>query len=106
MAEPDGHSELFTWNHFDYGKQKPPQDYLYRYDRDTFGGLDRTVEISEKDAPAVKLRLCRGLDTVEGLARGQDSPLCQQLLSPHPERRPVTTPPGNNHGHSAPPGAH
>jgi hypothetical protein len=104
MAEPDGHSELFTWNHFDYGKQKPPLDYIYRYDRDSFGGLDRTVEISEKEAPAVKLRLCRGQDTVEGLARGQDSPLCQQLVNPRPERHPVTTPPGNNRGHSAPPG--
>jgi hypothetical protein len=106
LAEGDGHVELCTWNHFDYGKQKPPTDILYRYDRDPFSGLDRTVTLGGEEADALKLRLCRGQDTVQGLERGQDSPLCQALVNPHPERRPVTTPPANNRGRSVPPGSH
>lgn len=105
MAEGDGHVELCTWNHFDYGKQKDATDVLYRYDRDPFSGLDRTVTLTGKDAEAMKLRLCRGQDAVQGLARGQDSPLCQSMVNPRPERRPVTTPPANNRGRSVP-GAH
>jgi hypothetical protein len=106
MAEGDGHVELCTWNHFDYGKQKSPTDVLYRYDRDPFSGLDRTAALSGKAADEMKLRLCRGQDAVQGLARGQDSPLCQALVNPHPERRPLTTPPANNRGRSVPPGSH
>lgn len=106
MAEGDGHVELCTWNHFDYGKEKEPTDVLYRYDRDPFSGLDRTAALTGKQADAMKLRLCRGQDAVQGLARGQDSAFCQSLVNPHPERRPVTTPPANNRGRSVPPGSH
>ena len=45
-------------------------------------------------------------DAVPDLQRGQDSPLCQQMTKPLGERRPVTTPPANNRGKSAPPRAH
>ncbi len=106
MAEGDGHVELCTWNHFDHGKQEESADVLYRYDRDPFSGLDRTVVLTGKQADEMKLRLCRGQDAVGGLARGQDSLLCQSLVNPHPERRPVTTPPANNRGRSIPPGSH
>jgi len=53
----------------------------------------------------MKLRVCRTADAMPGLARGQDSPLCRQLINPKPERKPVTTPPANNHGKSVPPGS-
>jgi len=106
MAEGDGHVELCTWNHFDYGNQKEPGDVLYRYDRDPLSGLDRSAALTGKQADAMKLRLCRGQDAVQGLARGQDSALCQSLVNPRPERRPVTTPPANNRGRSVPPGSH
>jgi len=106
LAEGDGHVELCTWNHFDYGKQKPPTDVLYRYDRDPFSGLDRTAALSGEEAGEMKLRLCRAQDAVQGLARGQDSALCQALVNPRGERHPVTTPPANNRGRSVPPGAH
>ena len=102
VAEGDGHTELVTWNHFDYGKQKPPQDMLYRYDRDPVSGIDRTALLSGQEAGNMKHRLC-SQDVVQGLSRGLDSPLCEQLF-PHPERHPVTTPPANNRGRSAPPG--
>ena len=102
MAEGDGHVELCTWNHFDHGKQKASTDVLYRYDRDPFSGLDRTATLTGQQADAMKPRLCRGQDAVQGLARGQDSPFCQQFLNPRPERRPVTTPPANNRGRSMP----
>jgi hypothetical protein len=105
LAEGDGHVELCTWNHFDYGKQKPPTDVLFRYDRDPFSGLDRTVALTGDPADAMKLRLCRGQDAVQGLARGQDSPLCQSLVNPRTDRHPVTTPPANNRGRSVPPGS-
>jgi hypothetical protein len=106
MGGADGRALLATWNHFEYGKQKPPADTLFRYDVDPMTGMDRTADLTKEDSTAMKLRLCRGQDTVQGLARGQDSDLCQQLLGTQPQRKPVTTPPANNHGQSAPPRAH
>jgi hypothetical protein len=61
--------------------------------------------LSGKDADAIKPRLCRPQDALPGLARGQDSPLCQQFVNPRQQRKPVTTPPSNNRGRSVPPGA-
>jgi len=105
LAEPNGRQLLGTWSHFDYGKQKDPEDFVYRYDLDPFSSLERTQLLSGKDAESMKQRLCGGQGAVPGLARGQDSPLCLETLHPRPERKPVTTPPANNHGKSAPPGA-
>ena len=34
LAEPDGRTLMATWSHFDYGRQKPPDDFVYRYDVD------------------------------------------------------------------------
>jgi hypothetical protein len=96
-AEGDGHVALFIWSHLDYGKQKAPEDYIFRFDRDPFSGLDRTVELTGEQLKQTEMRICRGQDAVEGMMRGQDSEVCQQLL-PRAERHPVTTPPGNNHG--------
>jgi hypothetical protein len=105
LAGENGVAQLATWNHFDYGKQKDPGDFVYRYDLDSFSGLERTLPLSGKDSDAMKLRLCRGQDAVSGLARGQDAELCQQMLKPFQQRKLVTTPPANNRGKSAPPGA-
>jgi len=105
MAEPNGRELMATWSHFDYGKQKPPADFVYRYDQDTVSGLERTEALGGKDAEAMKLRLCSGQGALPGLARGQDSALCQQLVPQRVERKPVTTPPANNRGNSMPPGA-
>ena len=88
MGEGDGHVELCTWNHFDHGKGKPPDDFIYRYDLDPFSDLERTVALTGKAADAMELRLCRGQDAVDGLARGQDSALCQDLLKPQPHASP------------------
>lgn len=99
-----GHVEMCTWNHFDYGKTKPPQDFLFTYDQDPFSGLGRSVELTGKNADAMKSRLCRGEDAIQALERGQDSPLCQQYLHAQYQRQPVTTPPANNQGRSVPPG--
>ena len=105
MSSGNGLAELCTWNHFDFGKQKPPSDTIFCYDVDPFSGLDRTVEVTGREKEeAMELRLCRGQDTVQGVARGQDSALCQQLLNKEPQRRPATTPPANNLGRSSPPG--
>jgi hypothetical protein len=105
MAEPNGTEFIDTWNHFDYGKAKDAEDFIYQYDLDPYQGLERTEILANKEGEAMKQRLCRAQDAVPGLARGQDSPLCQQILKPRYERKPVTTPPPNNHGRSAPPGS-
>jgi hypothetical protein len=101
MSGAENRAYLCTWNHFDYGKQRQPSDTIFRYDVDAMTGLERTVELTREDAEAMKLRLCRGQDAIQGLERGQDSDLCLQLLGKQPQRRPVTTPPANNRGQSA-----
>ena len=98
VAEPNGRELVYTWSHFDYGKDKEPSDSIFRYEVDPRSGLERTLPILGKEAEAVKVRICRGQDAIPGLARGQDSALCQQIAGTKPERRPVTTPPANNHG--------
>ncbi len=109
LTDPGGRSQLVTWNHFDYGKQKPPSDTVFSFDVDPMTGIERTVELTKADAKsreetrAMELRLCRGQDAVQGLERGQDSQVCAELLDAQPQRKPVTTPPANNRGRSAPP---
>jgi hypothetical protein len=87
MADPNGHELVGTWSHFDYGKQKPAEDYVYQYDVDPWSGLDRTQLLSKKEADAMKRRLCLAADTVSGLASGQDSALCQQTLKPESQHK-------------------
>jgi hypothetical protein len=103
LAEPDGRQLVGTWNHFDYGKQKPAEDFVFRYDLDSFSGLERTQLLSGKEAEAMKQRLCLTQGGAGGLARGQDSALCEQTAHPRTERRPTTSPPPNNQGRSVPP---
>ncbi len=105
LNEPNGVQLMGTWNHFDYGDLKPAEDAVYRYDLDPWSGLERTQILSGKEAEAMKQRLCGAQGVVPTLARGQDSMLCQQMLKPRMERKPVTSPPSNNQGRSAPPGA-
>jgi hypothetical protein len=105
LSEPNGRQLIGTWNHFDYGAEKKPEDIVYRYDLDPFSGLERTQMLMGKEAEAMKQRLCGAPSVAPELARGQDSSLCQQTLKPNLARKPVTTPPANNHGRSVPPGA-
>jgi hypothetical protein len=84
LADPNGHEVVGTWNHLDYGKAKAPEDYVYQYDVDASNDLERTQVLSGKSAEAMKRRICVGSDAVTGLARGQDSSLCQaKIQSPH-----------------------
>jgi len=80
LADPNGHELLATWSHFDYGKQKPAEDYLYQYDSDPWSRVDRTQLVANKDAETMKHRLCSVTEAVAGLAHGQDSDLCRDLL--------------------------
>lgn len=82
LPEGGDQTAMFTWNHFDYGPHRHPEDFIYRYDVDPFSGLDRTVLLSGPEASAIKLRLCNAQNAVPGVARGQDSLLCQELLHP------------------------
>jgi hypothetical protein len=76
----NGIAQLVTWNHFDYGPGKPPGDSIFRYDVDPFSGLDRTAVVSGKQLDATRIALCSAQDAVTGLARGQDSDLCGEVL--------------------------
>ena len=105
LVEPNGRQLMATWSRFDHGADEDPVDSVFRYDLDPFSGLERTQLLSGKEADAMKQRLCIAPSVIPGLARGQDSALCQQTVKPRPERRPVTTPPGNYHGLSQPPKA-
>jgi len=104
LAGPDGRELVGTWNHFDYGKVKPAEDFVYRYDLDPFSHLERMLLLGGKEADGMKQRLC-GFQGTGLVARGQDSALCQQTVHARPERRPTTTPPANNQGRSVPPGS-
>lgn len=106
LADSNGRETLGTWNHLDYGSQKPAEDFLYRYDLDPATGIERTQLLFGKDAAGMKDRLCLAQNTVPGTSRGQDSSLCPQTQKAHPGRKPVTTPPANNKGRSIPPGTH
>jgi len=115
LTDLTGHSVLGTWSHYDYGKTKAPEDFVFAYSVDGGSGLEQTQALSGKPADAMKERLCRlnaGQSTSAAadpataiLARGQDSELCQELLGTakgRPTRRPTTTPPANNRGRSTP----
>ena len=105
IAEPNGREFIATWSHFDYDNKKPSNDVVFRYDLDPSSRQERSLQLLKGDAEAMELRLCRAQDAVPDLQRGQDSPLCRQLIAPITERKPVTTPPANNHGQSTPPRA-
>ena len=104
LGGPGGQEIEGTRNHYDNGKEKPAEDFVYRYDLDPVSNLERTLLLSGKDTEPMKQRLCSFQGT-GSLARGQDSALCQQNVHARPERRPTTTPPANNQGRSVPPGA-
>ena len=108
MADSNGHEVLGTWNHLDYGKAKPAEDAVYRYDVDPQSDMERNQLLSGHDAANMKDHLCHGQDFVPGLSRGQDSTLCEAPVpqKSHYEGKPVTTPPTNNQGQSRPPGKH
>lgn len=82
LAENNGHEIIGTWNHFDYGKLKPPEDFVYQYDVDPANYTERTLPLIGKTADALKHRICAGTDAVTGLARGQDAPICLPFKGP------------------------
>lgn len=102
MVDGAGRGVLGTWDHFDYGEQKPAEDVVYQYDVDPVSGLERMLRLVGRDADAMEQRLCRAQDAVSGLARGQDSALCAETLRAQYQRTPITTPPANNRGQSFP----
>ena len=102
LTQPNSRSMMCTWNHIDHDKQKP-EDIVACYDLDPATGHERMQSFTRTQALPIKQRICSALSPIPGMARGQDAPLCQQTINAHPERKPVTTPPANNHGQSAPP---
>lgn len=105
FSDSYGHETLGAWNHIDYGNGKPAEDAVYRYDIEPSSDIERSQLLSGHDATNMKDHLCHPQDAVPGLLRGQDGPLCQAPPKPRYERKPVTTPPANNHGQSRPPGS-
>jgi hypothetical protein len=114
LTEPPGRDVLATWSHYDYGKTKPAEDYVFEYSVDPASGLEQTQRLGDPHAQEMEQRLCKADPgqadpALAELARGQDSEVCRQLVPKdakgRPMRRPVTTPPANNHGQSTPPGS-
>jgi len=114
LTEPPGRDILATWSHYDYGKAKPAEDFLFEYSVDPASGLEQTQGLTGDHAEGMEMRLCKAdpaqIDpALAELARGQDSPICRELVQAQaisrPGRRPATTPPANNHGQSLPPPA-
>lgn len=87
LADANGHELLATWSHFDYGKDKSAEDFLYEYDADPWSRLDRTQLIANKEAEALKLRLCRATDGISNVRSGQDSDVCHETLGTGEARR-------------------
>lgn len=104
LEELNGQQEMATWSHYDYGQEKDPEDYVFRFDVDPQSGLERTELLSNKDGEAMKQRICSVQGAPASLARGQSGPMCQEMAHGRPERKPVTTPPAHNRGRSVPPG--
>jgi hypothetical protein len=103
LTDLNGNQYVATWSHLDYGKSKPAEDFLYRYDLEPFMHVERTQLISGKAMDPLKQKLCSVPATTPGMARGQDSSPCVQTVHPAPQRRVVTTPPPNAQGRSVPP---
>ena len=82
VANPNGDELAGAWTHIDHGAGQQPEDFLYQYDVDPWSGLDRVQPVAEKQTPAMKQRLCSAQDAVPGLARGQDSELCSEMVHP------------------------
>ena len=102
FAEPNGREFIATWSHFEYGGNKKPDDYVFRYDLDPFNGLERELPLAGKDATDMESRICVGQGAIADLERGQDSAACAKF-KPASERKPVTLPPANNRGQSSVP---
>lgn len=103
LTDLDGRQFMSTWNHFDYGTEKDPEDFVYRFDVDPASGLERMDRLGNKESMPVRMKLCQAQGGK--LAWGQDTDVCQELVGKKPERKPVTTPPAHNRGRSVPPGA-
>ena len=85
LTEPPGRNVLATWSHYDYGKAKPVEDYVFEYSVDPASGLEQTQRLGDPHAEAMEERLCKanpgGTDpALAELARGQDSELCRQMV--------------------------
>lgn len=82
LADSNGLEEVGTWNHLDFGSEKPPEDYVYLYDVNPTDYAERTQLLHGPQADVLKRRICLGSDAVSGLERGQDSLLCQFFKLP------------------------
>ena len=114
LTEPPARDVLITWNHFDDGKTKPAEDFVFQYSVDPSTGLEQTQALSGTHAQLMMPRLCmanpaQADPSMAELARGQDSDMCRALVEAQgktrPGRRPTVTPPANNHGQSTPGGS-
>lgn len=119
LRELPGRDVLATWSHFDYGNQKPAEDFVFEYSVDPSSTLEQTQGLSGDHAQQMMQRLCKADpgqadSSLAELAHGQDSQACAELSgSPKASRAKAklsrhvtTTPPANNHGQSSPPGGH
>ena len=90
MMGEDGRALLVTWSHFQQKKGAPGgEDYLFEYDVDPASGRERVRPIYGADAPPLKLRLCKAEGEALGIAAGQDSASCTQIVKPTAPKAPA-----------------
>ena len=80
MMGEDGRALLVTWSHFQQKKGVTGEDYLFEYDVDPASGRERVRPIYGADAPPLKLRLCKAEGQALGIAAGQDTASCTQIV--------------------------
>jgi len=80
MVGEDGRAILVTWSHFEQKNVKQAEDYLFEYDVDPASGRERVRPIYGADARPLKVRLCKAEGEALGIAAGQDTASCTQLV--------------------------
>jgi hypothetical protein len=80
MVGEDGRAILVTWSHFQQKNGTKGEDYLFEYDVDPASGRERVRPIYGADAPPLKVRLCKAEGEALGIAAGQDTASCTQLV--------------------------
>ena len=79
---------LDTWTRFpEQKKSSRGGEYMYEYRIDPMSDQGTGRPVTGRDMLPIKQRLCRGEDVVYGIAGGQDSDACKELLRPGTRRR-------------------
>ena len=105
LSGSNGVAELCTWNHFDFGKLKPPSNtyFLLRCGSSQRPGPDGGSD-GQRERGGNGAAPLPGPGRGAGCGAGPGFGSLRAVVEQGPQRKPATTPPANNIGHSSPPG--